>query len=93
MMIVDYKAASLRTTPSITTAHKVSNRPALELADRAHHFQAMTILQQHYFETIGRSVVVNLPTLMNIFFKGISTLMDPVVRDEVGLDLPTVVGD
>lgn len=41
------------------------------------------ILQQHYVETLGRALVVNLPMLLNFFYKGISPFLDPVTRDKV----------
>ena len=47
--------------------------------------QVLTILQQHYVETLGRAIVVNLPPLLNFFYKGISPFLDPVTRDKVSL--------
>jgi len=46
--------------------------------------QVLTILQQHYVETLGRAIVVNLPPLLSFFYKGISPFLDPVTRDKVG---------
>lgn len=66
VIIVDYKATTLRTNPSISVARKV-----------------LTILQQHYVETLGRAIVVNLPPLLNFFYKGISPFLDPVTRDKM----------
>lgn len=66
VIVVDYKATTLRTNPSISVARKV-----------------LTILQQHYVETLGRAVVVNLPPLLNFFYKGISPFLDPVTRDKM----------
>lgn len=51
-----------------------------------HHIrlsQTLTILQQHYVETLGRALVVNLPMILNFFYKGISPFLDPVTRDKV----------
>lgn len=45
--------------------------------------KVLTILQQHYVETLGRAIVVNLPMLLNFFYKGISPFLDPVTRDKV----------
>ncbi|EKM61679.1 uncharacterized protein PHACADRAFT_248434 [Phanerochaete carnosa HHB-10118-sp] len=45
--------------------------------------QTLTILQQHYVETLGRAVVVNLPLILNFFYKGISPFLDPVTRDKM----------
>ncbi|KAH7924464.1 CRAL/TRIO domain-containing protein [Leucogyrophana mollusca] len=45
--------------------------------------KVLTILQQHYVETLGRAIVVNLPMLLNFFYKGISPFLDPVTRDKM----------
>lgn len=45
--------------------------------------QVLHILQNHYVETLGRGLVVNLPMLLNFFYKGISPFLDPVTRDKV----------
>lgn len=45
--------------------------------------QTLTILQQHYVETLGRALVVNLPTILTFFYKGISPFLDPVTRDKM----------
>ena len=53
------------------------------MADPTHPFQVLTILQQHYVETLGRAIVVNLPTILSFFYKGISPFLDPITRDKV----------
>ncbi|KAJ3553299.1 hypothetical protein NP233_g12676 [Leucocoprinus birnbaumii] len=45
--------------------------------------KVLNILQQHYVETLGRALVVNLPRLLNFFYKGISPFLDPVTRDKM----------
>lgn len=45
--------------------------------------KVLTILQAHYVETLGRAIVVNLPPLLNFFYKGLSPFLDPVTRDKV----------
>jgi len=45
--------------------------------------KVLTILQQHYVETLGRALVVNLPVLLSFFYKGISPFLDPVTRDKM----------
>lgn len=45
--------------------------------------KVLNILQQHYVETLGRALVVNLPMLLNFFYKGISPFLDPVTRDKM----------
>lgn len=34
-------------------------------------------------ETLGRAIVVNLPTLLSFFYKGIAPFLDPVTRDKM----------
>ncbi|THH30236.1 hypothetical protein EUX98_g3960 [Antrodiella citrinella] len=45
--------------------------------------KVLTILQHHYVETLGRGLVVNLPFLLNFFYKGISPFLDPITRDKI----------
>ncbi|KAI0814848.1 CRAL-TRIO domain-containing protein [Irpex lacteus] len=45
--------------------------------------QTLHILQDHYVETLGRALVVNLPMILNFFYKGISPFLDPVTRDKM----------
>ncbi|KAI0652648.1 CRAL/TRIO domain-containing protein [Trametes meyenii] len=45
--------------------------------------KVLNILQNHYVETLGRALVVNLPMLLNFFYKGISPFLDPVTRDKM----------
>ncbi|PFH46393.1 hypothetical protein AMATHDRAFT_77690 [Amanita thiersii Skay4041] len=52
--------------------------PSISVARKVLH-----ILQQHYVETLGRALVVNLPTLLSFFYKGISPFLDPVTRDKM----------
>ncbi|KAF9486437.1 CRAL/TRIO domain-containing protein [Pholiota conissans] len=52
--------------------------PSISVARKVLH-----ILQQHYVETLGRAIVVNLPMLLNFFYKGISPFLDPVTRDKM----------
>ncbi|EPQ60082.1 CRAL/TRIO domain-containing protein [Gloeophyllum trabeum ATCC 11539] len=52
--------------------------PSISVARKVLH-----ILQNHYVETLGRGVVVNLPTLLSFFYKGISPFLDPVTRDKI----------
>lgn len=52
------------------------------MSDRV-RFQVLTILQQHYVETLGRALVVNLPMILNFFYKGIAPFLDPITRDKM----------
>ncbi|KAI8981309.1 CRAL/TRIO domain-containing protein [Trametes punicea] len=45
--------------------------------------KVLNILQNHYVETLGRALVVNLPFLLNFFYKGIAPFLDPVTRDKM----------
>jgi len=45
--------------------------------------KVLGVLQQHYVERLGRAIVVNLPFLLNFFYKGISPFLDPVTRDKM----------
>ncbi|KAL1670538.1 CRAL-TRIO domain-containing protein [Schizophyllum commune] len=56
----------------------IRNNPSVSIAIKVLH-----ILQQHYVETLGRAMVVNLPMLLNFFYKGISPFLDPVTRDKM----------
>ncbi|KAL0951989.1 hypothetical protein HGRIS_008642 [Hohenbuehelia grisea] len=52
--------------------------PSINVARKVLH-----ILQAHYVETLGRAIVVNLPMILNFFYKGISPFLDPVTRDKM----------
>jgi len=52
--------------------------PSISIAGKV-----LNILQQHYVETLGRAIVVNLPILLTFFYKGISPFLDPVTRDKM----------
>ena len=45
--------------------------------------KVLTILQHHYVETLGRAIVVNLPTILSFFYKGIAPFLDPVTREKM----------
>ncbi|KAG8772067.1 hypothetical protein FRC16_005745 [Serendipita sp. 398] len=52
----------------------------------------LSILQSHYPERLGRAMVINVPFLLNAFFKFIMPLVDPITRDKVRFN-PKVVQD
>jgi hypothetical protein len=83
VIIVDYKSTTLRTNPSISVARKVRVSNFYILLSNIRGQQVLHILQQHYVETLGRALVVNLPMLLSFFYKGISPFLDPVTRDKV----------
>ncbi|KAI6015645.1 CRAL-TRIO domain-containing protein [Pisolithus marmoratus] len=45
--------------------------------------KTLGILQQHYVETLGRAIIINLPIILNFFYKGIAPFLDPVTRDKM----------
>ena len=45
--------------------------------------KVLAILQHHYVETLGRAIVVNLPTILSFFYKGIAPFLDPVTREKM----------
>jgi hypothetical protein len=55
-------------------------------------YQVLSILQTHYPERLGRAYIINIPFLLNAFFKLIMPLVDPVTRDKVRFN-PKVVDD
>lgn len=87
LILVDYASCTMRTNPSIGTAHRVLVVSLFLVrtlpSHPAHSFQVLTILQQHYVERLGRAIVVNLPLLLNFFYKGISPFLDPVTKEKV----------
>ncbi|KAI0028016.1 CRAL/TRIO domain-containing protein [Vararia minispora EC-137] len=52
--------------------------PSISVASKV-----LTILQQHYVETLGRALVVNLPYILSFFYKGIAPFLDPITRDKM----------
>lgn len=55
--------------------------------------KVLNVLQQHYVETLGRAIIVNLPILLTFFYKGISPFLDPVTRDKVAIIFATKPAD
>lgn len=47
--------------------------------------KVLNILQNHYVETLGRAIVINLPMILNFFYKAIGPFLDPVTKDKVCL--------
>ncbi|PVF96100.1 CRAL/TRIO domain-containing protein [Serendipita vermifera] len=57
--------------------------------------KVLTILQNHYPERLGRAIVVNLPFILQFFYKGISPFLDPVTKEKMRFnpDLKELVPD
>lgn len=45
--------------------------------------QVLNILQDHYPERLGRAFVINIPFLLNAFYKMINPFIDPVTREKL----------
>ena len=45
--------------------------------------QVLHILQTHYPERLGRALIINVPFLLNAFYKMITPFIDPVTRDKM----------
>ncbi|PCH42236.1 CRAL/TRIO domain-containing protein [Wolfiporia cocos MD-104 SS10] len=43
----------------------------------------VNILQNHYPERLGRALIINVPFLVNAFFKVITPFLDPVTREKM----------
>lgn len=43
----------------------------------------MNILQTHYVERLGAALILNVPFLINAFFKMISPFIDPITRNKM----------
>ncbi len=50
----------------------------------------LNILQEHYPERLGLALIINVPFLVNAFFKIIMPFVDPITRDKVKFN-PKVV--
>jgi CRAL/TRIO domain len=85
VILVDYKTTTLRTNPSLCVGRKVRHSPHTPSATclLTPVWPRPNIVQQHYVETLGRALVVNLPALLNFFWKDISPFLDPVTRDKM----------
>jgi len=45
--------------------------------------QVLSILQDHYPERLGRAFVINVPFILNAFYKMINPFIDPVTREKL----------
>lgn len=52
----------------------------------------LSILQNHYPERLGKALVINVPYLVNIFFKLITPFIDPITVQKLKFN-PDVVKD
>lgn len=52
----------------------------------------LSILQDHYPERLGRALIINVPFLLNAFFKLITPFIDPVARAKMRFN-PSVFED
>ena len=61
-------------------------------AELTQPLQVLHILQAHYPERLGRALIINVPWVLNAFYKLITPLVDPVTRDKMRFN-PKVVQD
>lgn len=54
--------------------------------------QFLNILQNHYPERLGVALIINVPFLVNAFFKLVSPFIDPITREKMKFN-PDVVKD
>jgi len=54
--------------------------------------QVLSILQDHYPERLGLSLIINVPFLLNAFYKLITPFIDPITRTKMKFN-PQVVAD
>ncbi|PVF97228.1 CRAL/TRIO domain-containing protein [Serendipita vermifera] len=71
----------------INYGDKSPRSPSLSMSRNVLH-----ILQTHYPERLGRAYIINIPFLLNAFFKIIMPLVDPVTREKVKFN-PKVVAE
>lgn len=50
----------------------------------------LNILQSHYPERLGRALIINVPWMLNAFYKLINPFIDPVTRDKMRFNPKTV---
>jgi hypothetical protein len=82
VIMIDYRGTTLHTNPSISVARKVST-PHVAFRPMLTYRQVLTILQNHYVETLGRGLVVFLPALLNFFYKGISPFLGRRIYSDI----------
>lgn len=70
----------------INFADKAKN-PSLGVAR-----QTLNIIQSHYPERLGLALIINVPMLVNAFFKLIMPFVDPITRNKIKFN-PRVVED
>ncbi|KAF8604267.1 CRAL/TRIO domain-containing protein [Ceratobasidium sp. AG-I] len=52
----------------------------------------LSILQNHYPERLGLALIINVPMLVNLFFKAIMPFVDPITRAKVKFN-PSIIKD
>ena len=79
--MIDY-GDKAKSTP-FSTSLKVTAFPSrhfVEYSTDVTFVQVLNILQDHYPERLGRAFVINVPFLLNAFYKMINPFIDPVTR-------------
>ena len=79
--------------PSIGTARSVCFLNIMYAISLTYfHQQMLHILQSHYPERLGLALIINVPFLLNAFYKMITPFIDPVTRDKMRFN-PRAVED
>ena len=79
--------------PPFSTSLKVTVPPSYRFFTVSNTLpQVLNILQDHYPERLGRAFVINVPFLLNAFYKMINPLMDPVTREKLKFN-PALIKD
>ncbi|KAG8740783.1 hypothetical protein FRC10_003892 [Ceratobasidium sp. 414] len=78
--------------PALGTARTVCAMSMLPFANvlTVLHLQMLNILQNHYPERLGLALIINVPMLVNLFFKAIMPFVDPITRVKIKFN-PNVI--
>jgi hypothetical protein len=83
---IDLMAPGVETLDLLINFADKAKNPSLGQAREILH-----ILQTHYPERLGLALILNVPWILNAFFKLISPFIDPLTRTKMKFN-PTVVG-
>lgn len=90
--MIDYGQKAAK-SPSISQSRAVRHFLSFLPHTCAHDApQVLNILQAHYPERLGRALIINVPWMLNAFYKLITPLVDPVTRDKMRFN-PKAVQD
>lgn len=52
--------------------------------------KVLNILQEHYPERLGMALIINIPFLINAFFKLITPFVDPITREKMKFNVDAI---